>query len=228
MERPPFFPDPAFGWTFYLIVVGITVLAAAIDLRKTIVPKWLSLAMLALGLLFNVVRGAWMGLGYPDGRVDKVWAFALNGPWIGGLDGFLFALSGFAAGFALFFVFWFLGTCGGGDVKLVAALGAWVGPLLVLYVTAGTLVLVVVLSVLYLLFRIGTSGFKETQKQFARKQGKRVRGGVADRPRQRLMTYSLPVALATAVILIWFFRFDLQLAPAPGTATNEVQANANL
>src|SRR5438270_8400 len=58
----------------------------------------------------------------------------------GALDGLLFALAGFGLGFALFFVLWVLGACGGGDVKLFAALGAWVGPALAVGVLAGTVV----------------------------------------------------------------------------------------
>ena len=44
------------------------------------------------------------------------------------LDGLLFTLAGVAVAFVLMFVLWILGVCGGGDVKLYAAVGAWVGP----------------------------------------------------------------------------------------------------
>jgi prepilin peptidase CpaA len=45
-----------------------------------------------------------------------------------GASGFLLALSGWAVGLMLFLPFFLLGGMGGGDVKLLAALGAWIGP----------------------------------------------------------------------------------------------------
>ena len=44
----------------------------------------------------------------------------------------LWALAGFAVGFSLLIVPWLLGGGGMGDVKMLAALGTWLGPLLVL------------------------------------------------------------------------------------------------
>ena len=45
----------------------------------------------------------------------------------GAFDGFLFASLGFLFGFVLFLVFWALGVCAGGDVKLFAAIAGWLG-----------------------------------------------------------------------------------------------------
>jgi hypothetical protein len=36
--------------------------------------------------------------------------------------------------------------------------------------------------------------------------------GTGKKPKQRLLTYSLPVALSTALVLLWLCRFDLNLA----------------
>lgn len=46
-----------------------------------------------------------------------------------GLDGLLFSLSGLGLGLALMFLPFFLGVMGAGDVKLLAAVGAWLGAL---------------------------------------------------------------------------------------------------
>ena len=46
----------------------------------------------------------------------------------GGLPGLGLAAAGWLAGAALFFPFFALGGMGAGDVKLLAALGAWLGP----------------------------------------------------------------------------------------------------
>lgn len=47
--------------------------------------------------------------------------------WLPGGGGMLNAIAGAAAGFAVFFPIFALGGLGGGDVKLMAALGAWLG-----------------------------------------------------------------------------------------------------
>src|SRR5437660_1775588 len=127
---PDFFPGVSFAWLFYLLLVGVTLAASYTDLRQTTVPKWLTLPALALGFAMNVSRTA---------LLEK-------GGWQGAETGFLFALQGFGLAFGLFFALFALGTCRGGDVKLVAALGAWLGPGLIFLAVAGTILLVAVVT----------------------------------------------------------------------------------
>jgi len=211
MDRP-FFPDVFFGWAFFGVLAAILVVAAIVDLRRMVIPKWLTLPLLGLGVVFNIVRGAWLGA-----LEQPVWAFSPDGPVLGALDGLLFALVGFLAGFAIFFVMWILQLCRGGDVKLFAALGAWIGSYYCLWVLAGSLLVFIVLSLLRVFYLVLTQGYKETQKAYSVKRGKKSPTGMV--PRHRLMTYSLPVAVATAAVLLWFFRVELHLAdPAPPRA----------
>src|SRR5262249_47055246 len=128
-----FFPNPVLAWAWYLALVGLLVVAAWTDQRRLVVPKWLTLSMLGLGLLANLVRGAWLGAAGGTG-----W-FLGGDVFMGLLDGLLFSLAGFGLGFAIFFVMWLMGVCGGGDVKLFAAVGAWVGPGVAVAVLAGTI-----------------------------------------------------------------------------------------
>jgi len=81
------------------VIIGLFVLVAAIcDLRTRTIPPALTMFGLAFGLLFHFI--------------------------IGGLfSAFLASVIGFAAGLALFHI----GAIGGGDVKLVTALGALLG-----------------------------------------------------------------------------------------------------
>lgn len=182
-----FFPNTTFGWTFYLVLVGLTFVAAVIDWRTMTVPKPLVLVVLVTGLLMNVVRGAWLGSeGLPLAYLN--W----TGPAAGAVDGLLFALAGFATGFALFFVLWALGTCGGGDVKLFAALGTWLGPLWSIYMLVGTWCVVMVGYVLI--------GYLIHILRFGRK------------PRKQQVTYSFPIALSVLVLLLWILRVDLGIA----------------
>jgi Flp pilus assembly protein protease CpaA len=200
----PFFPDPAFGWAFFAVLTGLLAVAAYVDWRSAIVPKKLTLSALALGVLFNLVRGCWLGASGAEG-----WALGQHGALVGLLDGLLFSLAGFLAGFTLFFILWILGACGGGDVKLLAALGAWVGGYLVFWVLAGTVAVVFVLAIGHVvlgLVRGRAPVLAGQRKQVNRRAGKSPR-------RKQLLTYSLPVAVVATLVLLWSLRVDLHLAP---------------
>ncbi len=86
-----------------LIVVGIaTLVAAATDVWKFKVYNVLTLPVLALGLATSALLGGWAGLGA--------------------------SLLGAGFGFGILVIFFALGGVGAGDVKLLAAVGAWLGP----------------------------------------------------------------------------------------------------
>ena len=143
----PFFPFPLFAWIYLGVLLSLLAAASYTDLGRMVVPKQVTWTGLALGLAFNVARGALLGA---EGL--SVWMLGEGGPFLGALDGLLFALAGFGLGFVLFFVMWILGVCGGGDVKLLAAATLWAGPastpalLVVTGVLGGLLTLVLLFS----------------------------------------------------------------------------------
>lgn len=64
-------------------------------------------------------------------------AFVVQG-WLGGWSALGLALAGWAVGIAFFLPFFALGGMGAGDVKLLGAVGAWLGPVAVVWVALFT------------------------------------------------------------------------------------------
>jgi prepilin peptidase CpaA len=198
-----FFPDsPAFSWAFCLCLIGVTAMAAYVDWRRQVIPKAVTVPALLLGVAASIVRGLWL-----ENSSEGA------GAWHGALDGFLFALAGFAVGFGLFLVLWLLGTCQGGDVKLFAAMGAWLGPTLTLLLLLLTVILVglsVLVRWVWRLFR-GQSLVPPAQGgKLTREEQTQAR-----RLRQRLV-YAPSLVVATTLLLLWIFRVELRLVAPVG------------
>jgi prepilin peptidase CpaA len=97
----------SFAWWPTLIVLAV---ATFTDLRNRRIPNWLVLPFLLAG----VVVSPW--------RHD--WPVIRQGFW----PGLGQSLAGLALGVLIYgFLFW-MGGMGAGDVKLCAAIGAWIGP----------------------------------------------------------------------------------------------------
>lgn len=81
-----------------LAVTGFGLIAAFSDIRSRTIPNWISVSLALFGLSWHA--------------------------WYDGLPGLASASLGLIAGFAVFLVFYLLGAMGGGDIKLMAALGS--------------------------------------------------------------------------------------------------------
>lgn len=193
MSAKPFFPDPAFGWAFVLTLIGLTAAAAAADARRSRVPRPLIRCILALGVLLNVARSAWLA-----GQNGGLWQLPTSSPLVGAADGLLFALAGAAAAFGLMAVLWLFGLCGGDDARLLAAVGGWVGWLLFLLLWAAA---VAVLLVRELARLLAGGGVRDRLRAVQRADGTDLR-----------VSYSMPIAVAAAVAVLWVFRQELLLA----------------
>lgn len=86
--------------TVAAVVLGIW--ATASDLRTRRIPNSLTFGAAALAFMFFLATG--------------------------GLNALASSLAGWGVGLALFLPFFLLGGMGAGDVKLLAAFGAWLGP----------------------------------------------------------------------------------------------------
>jgi prepilin peptidase CpaA len=212
MQDWHFFPDPVFGWTFYAVLLGFLAVATYTDVKSLIIPKALTLSMCGLGVVFSIVRGAWLGSLYEaSGTSLVVWHFARS-PFLGALDGLLCSLEGFAAALLVFFVLWRIRLMKGGDVKLVAALGAWVGPVIVGLVVFGSIPVLLLLGTALLIRKVFRRG---VQKTVFNVKGKALGDNVkkAPGPKRRaevLLAYSLPVFISAGLLLAYVVVHDQQ------------------
>src|SRR5579859_7083499 len=91
---------------------GVLVVAAFIDIWSRRIPNWLSLPFLVAGLGVSAVRG--------------------------GLQGFQQSVAGVLLGAIVAGLLWYLRGLGMGDVKLLTAVGAWIGPSQLLFALVAT------------------------------------------------------------------------------------------
>ncbi|MGL4420399.1 MAG: prepilin peptidase [Gemmataceae bacterium] len=188
-----FFPNAIFAWAFVLMLVGVLAIAAYIDFKTLRVPKQVVFVLFGAGVMMSMIRGAWLG------ALDhRTWLFAETNIALGALDGLLFAAAGLAVGFTIFFLFWLLGIAGGGDVKVMASVGTWLGPLTILGAFLFSFP-VVVLFVGYNLLA-GNARTVGAAEGFTKK-------------RRRLMSYTLPLTVAVAVLLTLSYQTELGLPP---------------
>jgi prepilin peptidase CpaA len=174
---------------FILFVVIFTAAAAIWDWRTKRLPNVLTVSAFALALVFHVAFGI------------------ASGGWPGAGRGLMFAVAGFATGFGILLVLWLIGGGGGGDVKLMGALGAWLGTAATLQVFLLSAVLVFLGAVGILGWNLSRRGLKRTNKRFKSPTSRRGRSTMAETAeqvaRRRLMPYGVPVALATWCVLAY-------------------------
>ncbi len=159
------------------LVASFTLAAAVIDYRTKKIPNWLTVPSAIAALLFHLVSGGGTGL--------------------------LWALSGFAVGFALLILPWILGGGGMGDVKLLAALGTWLGPLMILPAFGLGAVCALIMGVMLMVASTFTSGISTTQRRFLNKGGAATATAGSPRKYKRVLPFAVPVAIGTWLVLAW-------------------------
>jgi prepilin peptidase CpaA len=127
--------------------------------------------------------------------------------YFGGFEAVGFGLLGLAIGFALFLLFYIRGAMGAGDVKLMAAVGAFLGPSATLLAAALTLIVGGVMAVAILL-RHGGLGLL-ARRYFTTLNYMVVTGNlVHEGPREgeaaaRRFPYALAIGLGTLWAILW-------------------------
>ena len=164
----------------FVSLVGLyTSMAAVADIRLRRIPNFLTVPTALCGLAFHTFT-----------------------PW-----GIWWSLAGFAVGFGLLFIPWLLGGSGMGDVKLLAALGAWLGPKYMLYAFVASIFLAGVMSLAVLTKVACFEGVMTTKRRYLSKgrssSGPRKVQGSPPRKAMRVLPFAVPVALSTWIVLAW-------------------------
>ena len=113
----------------HMILLAVLLAAVVTDIRSYRIPNWLTLPAMACGLFLHTVMQ--------------------------GQQGFLISIQGLAVGLGLFLVFYATGGMGAGDVKLMAAVGSFLGPLGVVYAAVMTMLLGGLYAVTTMIARYG-------------------------------------------------------------------------
>lgn len=185
------------SWTvqqivFVVALVGFTLATAYTDTYRWKIPNKLTLPFFGLGLVYQTV----------------FWGLQ---PWNGLMDthGLLDGLLGFGLGFGLYFVLWIVAGGGGGDVKLMGALGAWLGFKLTFWLIIASLVMVVidgVIVTIYKSLRMGMKNFKKqhlaTGKTDAKGKAVFAKETPTEKRKHRMLPFAIPVAMAVWLVML--------------------------
>jgi prepilin peptidase CpaA len=161
-------------------VAGVVLTASVCDLRRRRIPNTLTLGAAAVAFAMQAVLNGWHGL--------------------------FLAASGWAVGMALFFPLFALGGLGAGDVKLLAAVGSWLGPAGAVWtglygaIAGGIMALVVALASGYVLRAMTNLGRLLRVWIVAGVQP--VDGLTLDTAASPRLPYALPLA-AGAMVTLW-------------------------
>ncbi len=164
------------GMAVFVTAVGLYVaLAAVTDMRMHRIPNYLTVPAAVLGLAYHTLA--------PTGA------------------GALASLAGFAVGALLLLAPWLLGGGGMGDVKLLAALGAWLGWKTLLVAFAAAIVLAAIATLAILIYNSLAGGTRRGPA------GPNLRDLTSGRPAtrrpKRILPFAVPVALSTWTVLAW-------------------------
>ncbi|OYP37700.1 prepilin peptidase [Rhodopirellula sp. MGV] len=149
-------------------MIAFTSVATAMDLKSRRIPNWLTVTTAILGLVWNLYAGH--------------------------LSGLLTSLGGFATGFGILCTLWLIGGGGGGDVKMMGAIGAWLGPIPTLIVFLASTGYAIVCTVAMLVW-----GAASPKMQTAPAADSNESAAVL----KHAVPYALPVALSVWSLLLF-------------------------
>jgi prepilin peptidase CpaA len=165
------------GYDLAALVAIFIALCAIIDYRTQRIPNWLTMPAAICGLAYSALA--------PGGA------------------GIAWSLAGFVVGLALLILPWLLGGGGMGDVKMLAALGTWLGPLGILIAFGLGSVLAAFGMVGVLTLSMFSEGFSQTRKRYVAAANSGATATSGARRIRRVLPFAVPMAISTWLVLAW-------------------------
>ncbi|MBN2447109.1 MAG: prepilin peptidase [Phycisphaerae bacterium] len=167
------------------LLIPATLYASWIDYAERRVPNWLNVAILLAGLITQFCFFGWTGVGW----------------------GALGAL----VGFGVLIVPWAMHGMGAGDVKLMAAIGAWLGPWLTLWsfavgaIIGGVVAVIMIVSTgrtVHAITNLQTirTKLRKWDTAFGEFGGARTFGTTS-----QLLPYGVPLTAGTIAVLLFHY-----------------------
>jgi prepilin peptidase CpaA len=163
-----------------LAAIAISSVAAMTDIRSRRIPNWLTYSAMLLGVgLHTIANGA---------------------------QGFFFSTGGLFLGLALLIVFYLAGGMGAGDIKLMGAVGALLGPKGVFIAFIFTALVGGIYAIVLLLvrFRVTETVVRLSTMFSSLRSGTGLTSISADQTRKMLvLNYGVAIALGVFLSIIW-------------------------
>ncbi len=170
--------------TLAVLIPG-TLYASWIDFAERRVPNWLNASLALVGLIVSTSFFGVSGLGW--------------------------SLAGLAVGFAVLIVPWLMHGMGAGDVKLMMAIGAWIGPWLTLLgfcagaILGGIAAVIMILSTGRAAHAIANmqtiaTKLRRVETAFGEFGGARTFGNTS-----QLLPYGVPLTFGTLGVLLTYY-----------------------
>lgn len=157
-----------FNLLTFIVVLAVVGVAVTIDIKTRRIPNWLTVPTFVAGLLYHIITGGWSGLG--------------------------FALGGFGVGFGILLILWLIGGGGGGDVKLMGAIGAWLGAPITIIIFIGSALFALICTVVVL-----------AMNQKPATASPNSSGPAANIPAMKqTIPYAVPVAMTIVSVFLFF------------------------
>lgn len=167
------------------VLIPTTLYASWVDYSQKRVPNWLNAALATSGLITQAAFFGWMGLGT--------------------------SVLGLLVGLGVLILPWLFHGMGAGDVKLMAAVGAWLGPWLTLLsfvvgaLLAGVVAMVMILATgraIHAYFNLQTilAKLRRLDTAFSEVGGAQTFGDTS-----QLLPYGVPLTAGTIGVLLTYY-----------------------
>ena len=169
---------------------AVLVSAIITDLRSQKIPNYLTYPTILLAFFYHTISMGYAGL--------------------------FFSLKGFGLGIGVLMIFHFLGAMGAGDVKLMGAVGAVLGPSATLYALLCTALVGGIYALIVL--ALNTEHLKSLMRRFALMRKTLVSTGhvayvpAADAEEKIKFCYGVAIAIGTLGFVVWEYLRHTQYA----------------